>query len=143
MAYLNLTHEKAQGKNIDSSQFSFDPDDLAYISHEYIYLDHDQTYTGSAGGSYLFRDGLIREPPWVLPDGDTIPNGAHVPTYITVNLTATHRFNLPYAGPLDVRFDVVNLADKIYEIRDGTGVGVGAPQYGAARGVFGGIAKTF
>ena len=27
----------------------------------------------------------------------------------------------------DLRFDVVNVFDKIYEIRDGTGVGVGAP----------------
>ena len=157
LAYVNLTHEKAQGKNIDSSQFSFSPDDLAYISHEYIYLDHDQTYTGSAGGSYLFRDGVIggtrvgfdmlygsglrRDE--VLPDGSTIPNGAHVPTYIQVNLTASHHFVIPRAGPLDVRFDIVNVADKEYEIRDGTGVGVGAPQYGPRRGFFGGITKSF
>jgi hypothetical protein len=32
---------------------------------------------------------------------------------------------------------------KNYEIRDGAGVGVGAPQFGARRGFFAGIAKTF
>jgi outer membrane receptor protein involved in Fe transport len=39
--------------------------------------------------------------------------------------------------------DIINLFDRKYEIRDGTGVGVGAPQYGARRGFFGGITKTF
>ncbi len=151
MAYANFTHQKAQGKDITSSQFNFDPNDLAYIAHEYIYLDHDQTYTGSAGGSYLFRDGIIQGTrvgfdmlygSGLRRGGDT-PNGAHVPSYVTVNLTASHRFDIPLAGPLDVRFDVVNVADKTYEIRDGTGVGVGAPQFGAARGFFGGITKSF
>jgi outer membrane receptor protein involved in Fe transport len=37
---------------------------------------------------------------------------------------------------------VQNLFDKIYEVRDGTGVGVGAPSFGARRGVFIGISKT-
>ena len=44
---------------------------------------------------------------------------------------------------LDVRVDVINLADHKYEIRDGTGVGVGAPQYGPRRGVFVGLTKAF
>ena len=44
---------------------------------------------------------------------------------------------------LAIRFDVVNLFDKIYLIRDGSGVGVGAPQYGARRGFFAGIRKSF
>jgi outer membrane receptor protein involved in Fe transport len=50
---------------------------------------------------------------------------------------------LPYTGALDVRFDIINLFDEDYEIRDGTGVGVGAPQFGPRRGFFGGITKTF
>jgi outer membrane receptor for ferrienterochelin and colicins len=156
-AYVNFTHQRAQGKDINSSQFNFGSDDLAYISHNYIYLDHDQTYTGSAGGSYLIRDGVIGgtrvgfdvlygsglRADQVLADGSTVPNGAHVPDYVTVNLTAAHHFVLPYAGHVDVRFDIINVANKTYEIRDGTGVGVGAPQFGAARGFFGGITKSF
>ena len=165
-AYVNFTHERAQGKIIDSSQFNFGADDLAYIAKNYIYLDHDQTYTSSAGSSYLIRPGALGDSAianalvgtragfdllygsglradQTLADGTTIPNGAHVPTYVTVNLTASHHFDLPLAGAVDVRFDVINVANKEYEIRNGTGVGVGAPQYGASRGFFGGISKSF
>ena len=165
-AYVNFTHQRAQGKDIDSSQFNFGADDLAYISRNYIYLDHDQTYTGSAGASYLIRQGVLGtsalanavantragfdllygsglRADQTLADGSTVPNGAHVPDYVTVNLTASHHLVLPYTGALDVRFDVINVADKIYQIRNGTGVGVGAPQFGASRGFFGGVSKTF
>jgi outer membrane receptor for ferrienterochelin and colicins len=156
-AYVNFTHERAQGKNIDSSQFSFDPDDLTYISNHYIFLDHDQTNTASAGASHLVKDGPIggtrlgfdllfgsglrRDE--TLSDGSTIPNGAHVPSYVTVNLSLAHHLTLPGVGHVDLRFDVINVADKTYEIRDGTGIGVGAPQFGARRGFFGGISKSF
>ena len=44
-------------------------------------------------------------------------------------------------GSWSARLDVVNLFDKVYEIRDGTGVGVGAPQYGARRGIFVGVTR--
>jgi outer membrane receptor protein involved in Fe transport len=46
------------------------------------------------------------------------------------------------AGTLTARIDLINAFDKIYEIRDGTGVGVGAPQYGPRRGVFVGLSKS-
>jgi outer membrane receptor protein involved in Fe transport len=45
------------------------------------------------------------------------------------------------AKPLTVRFDIVNLFDKIYEIRDGSGIGVFAPQFGARRGYFVGLSQ--
>jgi len=37
---------------------------------------------------------------------------------------------------------VLNLTDRDYQLRDGTGIGVGAPQYGLLRGVFGGLSRT-
>ena len=70
-------------------------------------------------------------------DGAT-PNGGVLPSYAQFNLSVSHRFMV--AG-VEVRFDVVNLADKKYEIRDGAGIGVGAPQYGPRRGFFFGISK--
>jgi hypothetical protein len=42
-----------------------------------------------------------------------------------------------------LRADLVNAFDDVYEIRDGTGVGVGAPQFGPRRGVFFGVSKSF
>jgi outer membrane receptor protein involved in Fe transport len=53
-----------------------------------------------------------------------------------------HDFHLG-SGQLTVRFDVVNVFDKVYQIRSGTGIGVFAPQYGMRRGLFGGLAWQF
>jgi len=143
-AYANLALSQAKGKDIVSSQFNFDPNDLAYIRDHDIFLDHDQTYTVSGGATYrigatrlsgdvIYGSGLRR-------DGD-VPNGAKVPSYVQVNLGVSQE--LPIAGGLTLRCDVVNLFDEKYEIRDGTGVGVGAPQWGPRRGVFAGLTKSF
>jgi outer membrane receptor protein involved in Fe transport len=150
-AYLNLAWQYAHGKNIDSAQFNFSPDDLAYISQHYIHLDHEQEFTASGGASYLWDhtrfsadfllgSGLRASP--TLPDGTVIPNGDHLPYYLQVNLGVNHIFHLGDAGTLTTRFDVINVFDKRYEIRDGTGVGVGAPQFGPRRGLFFGISKS-
>ena len=155
--YGNAAYERAMGKDIETSQFSFGADDLAFIQNHYIFLDHDQTYTASAGVSYNFKDGIAKDTrvsadlifgsglraDLTLADGSTIPNGRAVPDYTQVNASITHKFVLPYTGALDVRFDIINLFDENYEIRDGTGVGVGAPQFGPRRGFFGGITKSF
>jgi len=150
-AYLNLAWQSARGKNIDSAQFNFGADDLAYIAEHYIHLDHEQRVTASGGASYslghtrfsadfLVGSGLRAD--IQLPDGSCIPNGAHLPYYTQVNLGASHVFHLDGAGTLTTRFDVINVLDKRYEIRDGTGVGVGAPQFGPRRGLFFGISKS-
>ncbi len=149
--YGNFAAARAIGKDIDSSQFNFDPAELAYISQHWIHLDHDQTYTASAGASYRWeqtrvsmdlvsQSGLRSD--LATPNGD-VPNGRSLPHYVTVNLGINQALDLPLAGAIKVRFDVINLLDKEYEIRDGTGVGVGAPQFGARRGFFGGISKEF
>lgn len=62
--------------------------------------------------------------------------------YTQVNLGLTHMFHPDDAGTLTARFDVINAFDKIYEIRNGTGVGVGAPQYGPRSGLFAGVSKS-
>jgi outer membrane receptor protein involved in Fe transport len=57
------------------------------------------------------------------------------PPYSQINLGVSHAFQWsPSAKPLTVRFSVVNLLDSKYVIRDGTGIGVFAPQYGPRRG---------
>ncbi len=47
----------------------------------------------------------------------------------------------PDTKPLTLRFDIVNLFDKVYELRNGTGIGVFAPQFGARRGFYVGISQ--
>ena len=142
-AYLNASYERAAGMNITSSEFEFSSDDLAYIAGKYIPLDHQQIVSLSGGASYkwqstifsadlLYGSGLRR-------DGAT-PNGDSVPAYVTVNLGVSHVFDI--AGGLTARLDVINVGDEKYEIRDGTGVGVGAPQFGARRGFFAGLSQA-
>lgn len=141
-SYLNAAYERAAGKDIVSSEFQFDPGDLAYIANHFIPLDHQQIVSISAGASYkwgltqlsadlLYGSGLRR-------DGAT-PNSDHVPGYVQVNLGVSRELGM---GGLKARFDVINVFDEKYEIRDGTGVGVGAPQYGARRGFFVGLSKA-
>jgi len=147
MAYANFTAEKAQGQDIVSSQFSFDPADLAYIANHPIYLDHDQTYSASAGASYKFASGVQLGADLIYGSGlrtdGAVPNGNALPDYIQVNLSASQKMILPTLGAVEARLDVINAFDKIYEIRDGTGIGVGAPEYGPRRGVFFGLTKDF
>ncbi len=150
-AYANLAFQGARGQQIDSAQFNFGADDLAYIANHYIHLDHEQRVTASGGVSYLLMGTRLSADAIVgtglradetLPDGTGIPNGAHLPTYTQVNLGASHRFALGSAGDVTLRMDVVNLFDREYQIRNGTGVGVGASQYGPRRGIFFGISKS-
>jgi outer membrane receptor protein involved in Fe transport len=142
-AYANFAIARAKGEDITSGQFNFDPADLAYIRDHYIYLDHDQTYTGSGGISYKFAGGTQIGGTMLYGSGlrrdGAVPNGGKMPAYATVDLTASHKFSRP---GIEVRVDVVNLFDHVYQIRDGSGIGVGAPEYGERRGVFFGVSKS-
>ena len=152
--YGNVAFQTAKGKDVESSQFSFTQVQLDYIASHYIALDHEERVSASAGVSYLlygtrlstdllFGSGLRTDgPDGALPDGSGIPNGDHTPSYLTVNLGASHAFEMP-GGPLTLRFDVINLTDKQYQIRSGSGIGVFAPQWGASRGFFVGASKEF
>ena len=72
-----------------------------------------------------------------------MPNGRALPGYYEVNLAAVETLNLGLGKETQLRLDVINLLDRVYEIRDGTGVGVGAPQFGLRRTILAGIAQRF
>ena len=150
-AYLNLAYQSAKGKDIDSAQFNFSQADLNYIATHYIHLDHEQQVTASGGLSYLwlhtrysadFLLGSGLRADEELPDGASIPNGEHLPYYTQVNLGVSHIFHITESSTFTARLDVINAFDRKYEIRDGTGVGVGAPQFGPRRGFFVGLSKS-
>ena len=146
-AYANFAVSEALGTDIISNQYEFSAADLAYINNHYIYLDHNQTYTGSFGASYslwdtmLYADILYQS--GLRADSDNAPNGASLPAYYPLNLGVSHLFRVPSFTDVTVRLDVVNVLDESYEIRDGTGVGVGAPQWGSRRGFFAGVKLAF
>jgi len=144
-AYFNLAQSRAMGKGVISGQYNFDEDELDYIGTHWVHLDHDQKLAASGGASYainadtrvgadfLYGSGLRRD----------FANTASLPSYFQLNLSLEHGFRLPGFGKLDARLVLINALDRVYELRDGSGIGVGAPQYGPRRGVYLGLSKSF
>src|SRR6478672_9883658 len=179
-AYANLAWAQQKATNPVSNQFLFDNStplaDLGgltqfqYLQTHWVFTDHTQIWTGSAGFSYQFCGRPARTDEilawstaavtaswgsWCgirvssdmiagsgLRDGDA--NISTVAPYAQFNAGLAREFLLPDdPKPMTVRFDVVNLFDSIYLIRDGSGIGVFAPQYGPRRGYFVGVSKKF
>ena len=150
--YANVAWSRAMGSNINSAQFNFQPDELAFIASNFIHLDHDQTWTASAGAAYTLNMGT-NHPTLFSVAGfvqsglrastATIPNGLALPTYGVVNLSVVQKLGTGVGNGTELRLDVLNVGDTVYEIRNGTGVGVGAPQYGLRRTVLAGLTQRF
>ena len=146
-AYLNLSRSVAQAtNNVSAQSIAFpDPVEFAYVSQHYIYLDHNQALTASGGLSYVwwqttfgvegtYEDGL-RE--GFVNTGKLKPN-------VQFDLSASRSVLLSEAlGTVDLRVAVINVLDRKNEIRNGTGIGVGAPAWGPRAALYFGIAKRF
>jgi hypothetical protein len=148
-AYGNVAWALQKGKNIISNQFLIDnavgladlggQTRFTYIQNNYIFTDHTQIWTGSAGASYLWWGTLFTADMIFgsgLRSGDA--NIDHLPFYTQVNTGVSHEFKGLTDKPFTLRFDVVNAFDTVYQIRNGTGLGVFAPQFGPRRGYFAG-----
>jgi outer membrane receptor protein involved in Fe transport len=169
--YGNLSVAQQRANDPVSNQYLFDNTTaladlggltaLQYAQTHFIYTDHNQFVTASAGALYQFcgrpataaeafgDDGLSWCGVKLSADmiyGSGLRNGddniTSLPSYTQVNIGIKREFLLPNdPKPMTIRFDVVNLFDTVYEIRDGTGIGVFAPQFGPRRGFFLGISK--
>jgi outer membrane receptor protein involved in Fe transport len=141
-AYGSLAWARQVAKNVVSNQYLFSADELAYIANNYVNTDHAQQWTGSGGASYLWNDTRFSAS---LVYGSGLRSGFantdHVAPYATANLGISREVKMPDGKPITLRFDVVNVLDTVYELRDGSGIGVFAPQYGMRRGYFVGISK--
>ena len=145
-AYGNLAFSKAEGRDIETGQFNFDPGEIGYIASHWVHLDHDQLVTASAGVSYRFAGRTTLAADALFGSGlrAGFANTQHLPSYTQLNASAAHTFDLGgRLGQVEGRLSLVNLLDKVYELRDGTGIGVGAPQYGPRRGVLVSVTKSF
>jgi outer membrane receptor protein involved in Fe transport len=148
-AHANFAYNITRAIDVESNQYLFDAATFAYLQNNYHYTDDMQRMTGSAGVSYryfnttltadlIYGSGLRTGD---LSDG-VVPNSLHTTPYAVVNTGVAHDFQWSSDyKPLTVRFDVVNLFDQIYELRDGSGIGVFAPQFGARRGYYVGLSQ--
>ncbi len=154
-SYANIAYGREKGRNIVTGQIFLGREELDYIANHYILTDHSQTWSGAGGaswridhpwgalttsGDFLFGSGLRK-----APDGGGLPpNGSHLPAYTQINVGLSQTF--AGAGFLDettISVDMENLLDKVYLIRDGSGVGTGAPKYGPRRAVYFGLSRKF
>jgi outer membrane receptor protein involved in Fe transport len=165
-AYFNYAYARQKATNVVSNQFLFDnatpnpalggQTEFQYIATHWIYTDHAQIQTASAGVSFRFcgRPAETYEAwsSWCgtklsadMIYGSGLRSGPanidHQAPYAQFNAGISRQFAMPDGKPVTLRFDVVNLLDTIYELRNGTGIGVFAPQFGPRRGYFFGISK--
>lgn len=152
-AYGNIAVGQERATDPVSNQYLFDNStpladlggqtEYQYLQTHWIYTDHAQIVTGSAGLSYLwhgtqFSIDMIYGSG--LRTGDA--NISSEPAYAQFNTGLTHEFSGWDTKPLTLRFDVVNIFDNAYQIRSGTGIGVFAPQYGPRRGFYVGLSQA-
>jgi outer membrane receptor protein involved in Fe transport len=149
--YFNGAFGNGIGTNINSAQFNFGASELAYIANNYITLDHSQGWTMSSGAAYTFNP----DKDWAtkvstdmlfgsgLRTTDVTPNDLSLPGYAVVNASLVQKVPIGLGKGTQVRFDVINLFDNSYQIRNGTSVGVGAPQFGQRRTFLLGLTQKF
>ena len=166
-AYGNLAVGQEKATNVVSNQYLFDNatpqadlgglTEFQYIATHWVYTDHTQLVTGSAGAAYQFcgRASTPGEQWWDSWCGTKLSadmiygsglrtsdaNIGSEPPYALFNTSISHEFATSDGKPLTVRFDIVNIFDTIYQLRSGTGIGEFAAQYGPRRGYFVGISK--
>jgi hypothetical protein len=110
-----------------------------------VRTDHDQLITASAGAVVRPWDGGRASATMLFGNGlrRGFANTEKQDPYVTFNLGLAQDFRLPDGGLWTARVDVLNLTDQRVQLRDGSGIGVGAPQFVARRGVFAGLSRAF
>ncbi len=145
-AYSNLSAEVTKGKDVDSNQYLIgDPVELAFLASNYTYASDAQTISASAGTSYRWRD-LLMSIDGIYGSGlrTGFANLQHTPGYTQWNAALGREFDLwNNHKPLNLRLSAVNLFDRSYLLRSGTGIGEFAAQYGPRRGLFVGLTQQF
>jgi outer membrane receptor protein involved in Fe transport len=130
-AYGNLTVGMNSQRGVDTGQFNFDPDELAYIDSHNLVLDHQPRYGASAGASYRWQS-------WSLNLDGIYSSGLRagfadlerLPEVVQVNLSVERSFEIPGVGVLTNRISVLNLFDRVNLIRPAEGIGIFQSAYG-------------
>lgn len=144
--YLNVGGQSARGKTVETGQFNFEQDELDYINANWVHLDHEQALSSSAGLAYQWSDGWLVSTDALYGSGlrRGFANTEHLPSYTQINAAIGKTFDLGGGvGKVDTRLALLNVFDRVYQLRDGSGIGVGAPQYGTRRAAYFTLGKTF
>jgi len=145
--YGNFSYVQTQARNIDSAQYEFPNNELAYLSANSIQLDHQSRFTASGGVSYTFLKDTRLYTDVLYGNGlrAGFANLEKLDAYWTENVGVEHVWHVHSGGvsQLKLRFDCLNLFDQVYEIRNGSGIGIAAPAYGPRRAFYAGLTAVF
>ena len=119
--------------------------ELAYLATTYTYASDAQTVTASAGAAYRWH-GLLASVDGIYGSGlrAGFANEEHAPGYTQWNAAIGQNFD-PWRNQklLTLRLSAINLFDRSYVLREATGIGEFAPQYGPRRGLFAELNQQF
>jgi TonB dependent receptor/TonB-dependent Receptor Plug Domain len=144
IAYANFTVGKNWQQGVATGQFNFPAPELAYIDAHPILLDHQPIHGASAGLSYdlhpyvlsadaLYSSGLATG----FADTQTLPE------VLQVNAGVQRSVLIPGFLPASIRVSVLNVLDRVNEIRSAEGIGIFQAAYGPRRTVYGELSFHF
>lgn len=146
-AYGNYSYVQTWVRDIDSVENEFPNNELGYLTTNHMQLDHQGRFTGSGGVSYDLLKNLRLHADFLYGSGlrAGFANSEELRPYCPVNLGLEFAWKTHKLGirELKLRFDCLNVLDEVYELRNGTGVGIAAPAYGPRRAFFGGLTALF
>ncbi|HTA16339.1 MAG TPA: TonB-dependent receptor, partial [bacterium] len=144
-AYGNVSYELTRVEGVVSNEYLVDPDVLAYTADNYTSSSDAQTVSASWGASYRWL-GLLASLDAIYGSGLAagFANEQNSPGYTQWNAAVGWSFD-PWRDRklLGLRLSAINLFDHSYVLREATGIGEFAPQYGPRRGLFAELNQQF
>src|SRR5208283_3758123 len=129
-AYGNYSYVQTWARDFDSAENEFPNNEIAYLEQHPFQLDHQGRFTASGGVSYAFLKDTRLYSDFLYGDGlrAGFANLEKLPAYWTDNVGLERVWHLHAAGfsALKLRFDCLNLFDRVYEIRNGIVIGTAA-----------------
>lgn len=132
---------------LDTGQFNFDADELAFINTHAILIDHQPLVGASVGLTYRLAG-------WSLSLDAIYSSGLRggfadqeaLLAVVQVNASLERKFRPPGIGAVTDRITILNLTDRVNEIRPAEGIGISFglwPElHGAERAVYGPVGLT-
>jgi outer membrane receptor protein involved in Fe transport len=130
-AYGNVTVGRNLQRGVDTGQFNFPPDELAFIDSHHIVLDHQPLLGISAGATYKWEPFTFSLD-MIYSDGlrAGFADTQQLPTVVQVNAAAQIAFHVPGIGEVTDRLTVLNVLDRVNLIRPPEGIGIFQSAYG-------------
>ena len=143
-AYANFTVGKNWQQGVVTGQFNFPPAELAYINAHPIILDHQPIRGASAGVSYNPRPYLLSADALYSSGLATgFADTQWMPELLQINASAERTMPVTGLSSLSIRLSVLNILDRVDQIRSAEGIGIFQAAYAPRRTLYGTITLRF